>query len=267
MATSARGLHVAQDDLRPVWCRAGRPVVFHHGIGTDHHIWDDWVPTLAARHALLRFDMRGWGASPVPPDGQDWRVEDLIEDLWEAAAPAGDGPVHLVGESFGGSLVLAAALARPERVASVHIYNASFKGRGLGELHRWRDQFAQGVAHWSERMMENRFAPGVLTPEAQEWFAATQGRTPPHVAIAIGGLLDALDLSPDLPRLAAPLSIVLPDSSPFVPVAHGEELQHLVPHATLRVVPGVRHGLPFSHARQEAALLREKLAELDGLTD
>lgn len=54
---------------------------------------------------------------------------------------------------------------------------------------------------------------------------------------------------------AFPLSVVLPDFSPFVPLSHGAEPRQLVPQSRLSVVPGVRHGLPFSHAEAEAAHL------------
>lgn len=88
-------------------------------------------------------------------------MEELVEDFWEVADLAGPGPIHLVGESMGGTIVLAAACARPDRVASVNISNASYKGKGLGELGYWTAQFADGgSAGWGRRMMDNRFAPG-----------------------------------------------------------------------------------------------------------
>jgi 3-oxoadipate enol-lactonase len=61
-----------------------------------------------------------------------------------------------------------------------------------------------------------------------------------------------------------PISIVLPDSSPFVPVQHATELHHIAKNSKLRVVPGVRHGLPFVHAREEAAALLGSLSAYEG---
>jgi pimeloyl-ACP methyl ester carboxylesterase len=45
----------------------------------------------------------------------------------------GPGPVRLVGESRGGTVVLAAACGQPARVASVHLSNAFQKGSALRE--------------------------------------------------------------------------------------------------------------------------------------
>lgn len=265
MARTSRGLHTRGDDMRPPWRTDGLPVVFHHGIGTNLDIWAAWMPAIAARHPVLRFDMRGFGRSVLPPENHIWSMDEMIADLFEVADLAGPGPVHLVGESMGGTIVLAAACAQPQRVASVHLSNASFKGKGIGELAYWRKQFADGgPAGWSRRMMENRFAPGAGDPSSLAWFEEEQAKTRPHVAMGLGGVLAASDLTQALRDLPVPVSVVLPDSSPFVPVEHGIEMMRLAPRCRLRVVPNVRHGLPFSHARTESRQLAEFLTEIEG---
>lgn len=260
MPMTAHGIHYVTHDLRPPWRDRGLPVVFNHGIGTSLDIWADWAPVIAARHPVIRFDMRGFGQSEIPPEDHVWSMAELVNDLWDVADCTGVDRVHLVGESFGGTIVLAAAIAYPERVASVSISNATFKGEGVGQIQYWRDQFAQGGASgWSERMMDHRFAPGVGDPAALAWFASEQAKTRAHVAMGLAGVLASSDLTEGLKSLDVPVSIVLPDSSPFVPVRHGTDLHQIARHPRLRIVPGVRHGLPFSHAEREA---RELLSAL-----
>ncbi|MBV6273372.1 alpha/beta hydrolase [Alcaligenaceae bacterium CGII-47] len=253
MPKTARGLHYRVDDVRAPWCQAGAPVLFHHGIGTSLGIWSDWIPIVAARHPALRFDMRGFGRSVIPPRDHVWSLEEMTNDVWEVIDNAGYDAVHLVGESFGATVVIAAAITRPERVLSLRILNGTYKGKGLGELAYWVDQFAAGDSlAWGKRMMENRFAPDVAPSAALTWFEREQEYTLPHVAMGLGMVLAETDLSAGLKTLNAPLSIVLPDASPFVPVEHGREMVRLANRATLRIVAGVKHGLPFSHAHQEA---------------
>ncbi len=264
MPETAGGIHYVMHDFRPPWVTSGLPVVFNHGIGTSLDIWAEWVPVIAARHPVLRFDMRGFGQSVVPPEDHVWSMREMVEDLWDVADTVGSGKVHLMGESFGGTIALAAAVARPERVASVSISNASFKGQGIGQIQFWQNQFAQGgITGWSERMMDNRFVPGVGDPAALAWFATEQAKTRPHVALGLAGVLAESDLTEALKGLDVPVSIVLPDSSPFVPVQHAAELHQIAKRSKLRVVPNIRHGLPFVHARQEAEILLATLGEYE----
>lgn len=265
MPKTARGLAYSIEDFRPPWVTSGLPIVFNHGIGTNRDIWAEWVPIVASRRKMVRFDMRGFGQSIIPPETHQWSMEEMVADLWEVADLAGAEKVHLFGESMGGTIALAATVARPERVASVSISNASYKGKGLGELAYWQQQFADGGAKgWSRRMMENRFGPGVGTPEALAWFEQEQAKTQPHVAMGLGAVLAQSDLTEALKSLNVPISVVLPDSSPFVPVMHGAELRQIAPNVRLRVVPNMRHGLPFSHARSEARRLCAFLDEIEG---
>ena len=69
-----------------------------------------------------------------------------------------------------------------------------------------------------------------------------------NVTVGYGELLAGTDLTSDLGRIRCPLLILMPDRSPFVTARMGVELAEQVPHAELVVYPGVRHGLPFSHA-------------------
>jgi 3-oxoadipate enol-lactonase len=234
------------------------PVVFHHGIGTNHEIWSDWLPALAARHQVVRFDMRGFGASPLPPVSHRWSIEELIEDLFDVAAAVTSGPVHLVGESLGGTVVLAAALARPDKVASVAISNATYQGQGVGRIAGWRAEFAaMGVAGWSQQMMNHRFVAGQGKPDALAWFAAEQAKAAAHVVVGLGEMLAAADLSDIVGRLTKPLLIMGPDSSPFIAPGYFARLKDMVPNSELMIVPNTRHGLPFTHGRQLSQVLAE----------
>jgi pimeloyl-ACP methyl ester carboxylesterase len=117
MPKTARGLNYVVTDLRPAWRRgkdSGRPVVFHHGVGASLEIFDDWVPIIAAHHPIVRFDMRGFGQSTVPPKTHDWAMRELVEDMLEIAQAAfGGEPVHAMGESIGGTIALAATMRNP----------------------------------------------------------------------------------------------------------------------------------------------------------
>ena len=251
MATSRRsmsGLAYETIDLVAPWDEARRPIVFHHGIGTDRHIWSDWLPAVITGHPLLRFDTRGFGASDVPPSRHAWTLDAAAADLTEMMDLAGPGPVHLVGESFGGTVCLAVAARYPDRVASLTVSNTAFKGAGIAHVAGWRAALEDlGAEPWSRDMMNKRFAPGALTEAKAAWFHRVQSQSLPHVTAGIGELLARTDLTDELPAIRAPLMILSPDRSPFVTARMSVELLEFIPHAELAVIPGSRHGLPFSH--------------------
>jgi 3-oxoadipate enol-lactonase len=264
MPKTARSLNYVIDDLRPPWRASGLPVVFNHGIGTNLGIWSAWVPVVAARHPMVRFDMRGFGGSPVPPADHRWTFDEMVDDLLEVAATTGAEKVHVMGESIGGTIALAAAIRAPERFASVAVSNASHRGPGVTNIQGWRQTFErQGSAAWNAEMMANRFFPDAADQAALAWFSEVQEKSDRNSVLALASLLAGADLSEALRSFKVPLSITLPDSSPFITPSHGAEMRALVPNSRLRIVPHTKHGLPFSHARSEAEALVAFLAEIE----
>ena len=260
MPRTARGLHYEMTDLRPAWQRdrrGGRPVVFHHGVGARLEIFDAWMPIIAARHPVVRFDMRGFGRSVVPPQTHEWTMDELIADLLEVSETAfGTGPVHVMGELIGGTIALAAGLGHPARFTSVAMSNAAIKGGHIGYAPGWRAELARvGIEGWSKRLMEMRFVPGAVPEEAIAWFGEAQAKSHPHVVVGLGELLIGTDLTSELPAFKSPLLLMMPDRSPFVSLSQAAALAELVPQVEIAVFPGARHGLPMSHAAEAAGTL------------
>lgn len=260
MPVTPTGLHYDVTDLRAPWAAARAPIVMHHGIGTTAAIWSGWLPVLAPHHRLLGFDVRGFGRSHGA-----WRggttMDTLVGDLMEVVAAADAPKVHLLGESMGGTVALAAALKHPERIASVTVSNATHRGTGVGRVRGWRDEIERiGIAGWAEGMMSARFTDdSPITAAQRAWFADTQAASDAAVVLELGVLLAGLDLSDAVRGLKVPLLILSPDGSPFIPATMAAELKALTADAELMVFPGTRHGLPFSHAEACALAARRFL--------
>jgi pimeloyl-ACP methyl ester carboxylesterase len=85
-----------------------------HGLASNARMWDGVGNELAARgHGSLAVDLRGHGRSPKPDDGYDFETVagDLLPHLT-------DRPV-VVGQSYGGNVVVALAARHPELVRGV----------------------------------------------------------------------------------------------------------------------------------------------------
>jgi len=93
--------------------------VLVHGTGVNSAFWGDIPTDLSRSHRVVVYDRRGFGQS-TGSVVRDYRVHtrDLLALLEEYAAE----PATLVGWSAGGIVTLDAALARPELVRSLVLY-------------------------------------------------------------------------------------------------------------------------------------------------
>lgn len=81
------------------------------------------APIAAAGHPALALDLRGQFESPGTDDPAAYDVKALAEDVLTLLATL-DGPVHLVGHSFGGLVARASTLADPGAVRSLTLMSS-----------------------------------------------------------------------------------------------------------------------------------------------
>jgi pimeloyl-ACP methyl ester carboxylesterase len=114
---------------------AGRPaLVMIHGMVMDN--LSSFYYTIAnplARHTeVVLYDLRGHGRSERPDHG--YRIDDAVADLLALLDELGIcEPVYLLGNSYGGTVALATAVAHPRRVAGLVLIEAHFAVDGWGE--------------------------------------------------------------------------------------------------------------------------------------
>jgi pimeloyl-ACP methyl ester carboxylesterase len=89
----------------------GPAVVLLHSTVCDSRMWDAEFAALAERYRVLRYDLRGFGRSPLPPG--PWSS---VDDLRGLLDEEGMDRAALVGLSGGAATALDFALAEPERV-------------------------------------------------------------------------------------------------------------------------------------------------------
>jgi 3-oxoadipate enol-lactonase len=183
-------------------------VVLVHGFGADSLA--SFYFTLAAPLStsgieVITYDMRGHGRSSRPDTG--YRLSDFVADL-TGLLDALDvpGPVHLVGNSYGGTVAFSYAVAHPERVASLFLIEAE-----------------PASEPWSRKMsiLHDKFRE-FERPDEMDRVAAQLG---PYMARLVQSV-------------RCPTIEVLGSESDVVDQA---ELASLLPHCRIVVVPGQRH--------------------------
>ncbi|MEV4823636.1 alpha/beta hydrolase [Micromonospora sp. NPDC049274] len=106
----------------------GSPVVLLHAGIADRRMWRGVVPALAARHRVIVPDLRGYGDSELPP--APFAHHDDVTGLLDAL----DVPrAALVGCSFGGSVAVDTALAHPDRVTTLALFDTAVSGNEWSE--------------------------------------------------------------------------------------------------------------------------------------
>jgi len=101
----------------------GEPVVLIHAGICDSRMWDEQVPALAMQFRVYRYDMRGYGRTPLTDTTYAHHADLLaLFDHWQLEA------AHLVGASKGGTVAMDFALAHPNRVRSLVMVGSSPSG-------------------------------------------------------------------------------------------------------------------------------------------
>jgi pimeloyl-ACP methyl ester carboxylesterase len=259
-AREPRGVSCLDDVYVHESGRPGSPaVVFVHGGGPDARMWHVHLDRLAERLHCLAPDLPGFGHSNHLPPLSLRETADLIAQLIEARVSA--GRAHVVGLSYGGSVVFAMLERHPDRVDRAVIDGAAVLPLWRG----WGDRFVQ--------LSTTAISPIVNT-------------RPVGALLSLVGLRElGIELSSASPRafrraykegFTAPTSRAeLEAQSPTLLVAGEKEatvrasnaaLAELMPHAIARFVPGLGHAWfgwrPDLHVRMvEAWLTGEALPE------
>lgn len=105
---------------RLAWREAGQgpALCFIHGMGGNSRIWETQYAQFADRYRVIGWDAPGYGESDDWPMG-DPSVADYVVAIGALLDALDVRTSHMVGHSFGGTLMPAVQKAYPERVASM----------------------------------------------------------------------------------------------------------------------------------------------------
>jgi 3-oxoadipate enol-lactonase/4-carboxymuconolactone decarboxylase len=136
----------------------GLPVlILSHSIGCDHAIWDQQVPELLPYFRVLRYDIRGHGATDVSPG--DYSIEQLGRDVLALADGLKIGNFAFCGLSLGGAIGQWLGVHAGDRVKSLILANTSPR---FGTPQGWQSRIdavsSGGMAGIAEMVMQRFFS-------------------------------------------------------------------------------------------------------------
>ncbi len=228
---------------------SGFPLVLVHGLGgTGAAIWKKQVAELAQDFTVILYDLRGCGRSGTSPG--PYTLRDFVDDLHMLAESLRLDRVALMGHSFGGSIVLAYAAARPERVTAVVAAGgpAEFPEQTREALRaRAETVEASGMGAVAEAVATAGMAPSFREAHPDEFRAYVDlllANDPFAYAATCRAVAD-LDISADLERISAPVLLVAGELDGVAPPAHNRANAERIPDATFVEVEGCGHILPW----------------------
>ena len=100
----------------PATSSVAEPALYVHGLGGSSQNWTDLAGLLAGRLAGQAIDLPGFGRSDP---GRSYTIAASAARVARWIEHAGRGPVHLIGNSLGGTVAVRVAGCRPELVRSL----------------------------------------------------------------------------------------------------------------------------------------------------
>lgn len=152
-------------------------LIFSHSLACSLRMWDSQVAAFKDRYRVLVYDLRGHGASGVPPG--PYSMESLADDLKGLLGHLRIGRAHFVGLSIGGAIGQCFALKYP----------GVFNGLVLADTNS--AQTPQTLAQWEERIRiaETKGLAPLVEPTLERWFTEPFRGSRPEVVKAIGALI------------------------------------------------------------------------------
>jgi 3-oxoadipate enol-lactonase len=119
----------------------GTNVVFLHEGVADSRMWEPQWSAFAQAHRVVRYDMRGFGRSPLLPEPYSHAV-DLVNLLKKLRIDR----AALIGASLGGRVALELAVSRPDLVTGLVLVGAVLPG------HDWSGAFRAFAAEENDAL-------------------------------------------------------------------------------------------------------------------
>ena len=224
----------------------GEHMTLIHGVGSSMESWGGVIEALGGGYRILRYDLRGHGASSKPPG--PYPLEQFTADLEQLLDHRGVDATTLVGFSFGGMIGPAFALAHPERVRRLVIVSAVC-GRTPEERARLvarADELERGGASVTiDAALERWFTPEFREgyPEVIEAHRRRATRNDPQGYAAAYRCFAEGELEDRIGRLECPTLIMTGEHDPGSNVRMAQLMHERIAGSRLVILARLRHNV------------------------
>lgn len=218
-------------DTRPV-------LVMSHSLGCDHGQWDHQTRDLLPHFRILRYDMRGHGASDVAPG--DYSIERLGRDVLGIVDALAIDKFAFCGLSIGGMIGQWLGASAPERLTRLVLANTSPRMDTAAMETRRGIVLQSGMTAVADAVMGRFFTPETLARQNADIGSVrrTLLHTDPRGYAGCCAAIRDMDHAGLLPHIRVPTLIIAGDRDVSTPwTGHGEVLAREIPHARVVHLP------------------------------
>ncbi|MGY1761432.1 alpha/beta fold hydrolase [Geodermatophilus sp. SYSU D00779] len=257
---------------------SARPtVVCVHGFMGCKQDFAELLPLVGAGYRVVAFDQRGHfetAQMQATEAEQDVRLPELAEDVLAVIDALGCERVHLVGHSFGGFVVRAAALAEARRITTLTLIGS---GQGaVGEPHAeelrllvWAlreyplDQVWEAMKAYRARQRSGQRR--LVDPERESFLRRQFIAHSPHALMeAARALQEEPNRLDELRRLDRPVLVLYGEDEKYWPASAQRHMAQCL-RARLVEIPHAGHCPPIDDPCRTAVELRAFFTAVDGL--
>lgn len=254
---------------------AGTPVLFGHSSVGSGGQWRALAGDLADRYRLIAPDHLGYGRTGAYPGGPP--LLQLEIEIIEALLRSLDGTTHLIGHSYGGSLLARVAVRNSERIRSLtlveptlfHLLKEFGRREALSEIKAVADRVNELVDRGDEAEAARGFidywgAPGTYEAMDERVRATVTGGMRKLRAEWPAGFEPSGATATDLAALKCPVLLLSGSRTTAAARAVVGVLRQLWPAAQHSEVAGASHMLPLTHSTTVNPIIETFLERVDG---
>jgi haloacetate dehalogenase len=148
---------------------SGPPLLCLHGYPQTHVMWHRIAPQLAERFSVVMPDLRGYGDSSKPPEGDDhagYSKRVMAQDQVEVMAALGHETFFVAGHDRGGRVAYRMAFDHPEKVRKLAILDVLPTWERFDRVNK---EIAYDAYHWFF-LAQPRGLPETLIGGAPEFY-------------------------------------------------------------------------------------------------
>ena len=222
----------------------GPCVVLSHSLACSLEMWDEQVRALRSHFRVLRYDVRGHGASSVPP--APYTLGQLTDDLGGLLTTVGVDRAHFVGISLGGMIGQVFALKFPRRLSSLVLCDTTSRYPD-GTDRIWRERIdlvrAQGMEAVVAPTLARWFTPGFRAqrPEVLDRVGRMIRDTPVEGYAGCGAAVPTINTTDRLPEISCSTLVIVGDQDEGTSPAMAETIQRGIRGAELQVISSASH--------------------------